>query len=228
MQINRCIYCEGRLYDLAKGMKKCARCTKKFSPQKVQRELRCIEAFCEDSSALALSDALGISYPTALTYYRRFRELIVQHLDDAYNDRTEEVKEFDEYIYLEASKRHERRNIFDAHNFLTFDYGGKVYTILLPSFARHKQQFLNDGLESLYYEEFSRFLRLHRIAKLEKRKNSITAFWEFFEDHILRYKGVKAENFVYYLKEAEFKFNYPKTVQQKILTRLWFQVRSLR
>ncbi len=37
------------------------------------------------------------------------------------------------------------------------------------------------------------------------------------------FKGVRKENLVYYLKEAEFKFNYSKEEQRSILTDLWRQ-----
>ena len=53
----------------------------------------------------------------------------------------------------------------------------------------------------------SKFLRFNKAAKLKKSENNITKFWDFFEDFILRYKGVSSEQFIYYLKEAEWRFN---------------------
>jgi hypothetical protein len=220
--IGRCPYCSGTLYHLSDGMKKCAACRKKFSLKKVARDCDLIARFCDGETALSAAQAAGYSYQSVVARYANLRLLAAAHLEDAYDAARDQVSEFEEYIYLEASKRHDKRHIFDAHNFITFDYGGRVYNLLMPSLHRYKQEFLDDGLEKLYYDEFSKFLRIHRIAKLQKNKNSITAFWEFFEEYIIRFKGVKTENFAYYLKEAEFKFNYSESEQFNILYTRWF------
>ena len=222
-KIDRCPYCSGALYELGEGMLKCRACRKKFSPRKMIKDLELIERFCRGETALEASKAMGISYQSVITRYERLRLLAATHLEEAYEAHRSEVREFEEYIYLEASKRHDKRNIFDAHNFITFDYGGKVYNLLMPDLHRYKQEFLDDGLESLYYEEFSKFLRIHRIAKLEKSKNTITRFWDFFEQYIIRYKGIRSENFAFYLKEAEFHFNYSAEEQYNILQTLWYR-----
>ena len=63
-------------------------------------------------------------------------------------------------------------------------------------------------------------MSLNKISKLEKKETIIQKFWEFFELSILKYKGVKEENFFYYLKEIEFKFNYKVEEQKEILKSL--------
>jgi len=217
-----CPYCHGRLYHLGDGMKKCSHCRKKFSLHKVRKERELIARFCSGETARSAAGAMGISYPSVTARYGHLRLLASAHLESAYEANRDAVSEFEEYVYLEASKRKDRRNIFDAQNFITFDYGGKVYNLLMPSLHRFKHDFLDDRLDGLYYEEFSKFLRLHRIAKLQQRKNTITEFWDFFEEFITRFKGIRPENFAYYLKEAEFKFNYPLPEQTRILDALWF------
>jgi transposase-like protein len=204
-------------------MQKCAACRRKFSPEKVRKERDLIAMFCRGETAHHAARTMTISYPSVTARYKRLRLLAAAHLEQAYESQRHRVAEFEEYIYLEASKRCEKRHIFDAHNFITFDYGGRVYNLMMPSLHRFKHDFLEDSLDGLYYEEFARFLRIHRIAKLQKSKNTITDFWEFFEGYILRYKGIRQENFPYYLKEAEFKFNYSESEQYEILTALWFR-----
>jgi len=221
--LNSCVYCSGKLYTLNDGMAKCAGCRRKFSPRKAEKEIRVIEAFCRGLPALTAAQEMDLAYRSVLGTYQKLRSLAAAHLERAYEQRRNEIAEFDEYIYLEAAKRRDRRNIFDAYNFLTFAYGERIYTLMMPSLHRYKEQFLDDGLESLYYHEFDKFLRLNRIAKLEKSKNRITEFWDFFEEFILRYKGVKPENFVYYLKEAEFRFNYSEVERIALLRTLWFR-----
>ena len=219
--LDRCPYCHGNLYRLSGGMCKCAACRKKFSPKKLLRDFDVIARFCRGETARKASKETGMSYQSVTARYARLRLLAAAHLEAAYEAERDTIGEFEEYIYLEASKRHDKRHIFDAHNFITFDYGGRVYNLLMPSLRRFKQEFIDDGLERLYYEQFSRFLRIHRIAKVEKNQNTITAFWDFFETQIARYKGIRPENFPYYLKEAEFKFNYDEEEQIEILTQKW-------
>jgi transposase-like protein len=46
-------------------------------------------------------------------------------------------------------------------------------------------------------------------------------FWQYLDEFMKKYKGIGSDSFVYYLKEAEFKFNYPdKTKRYRILKKL--------
>jgi hypothetical protein len=47
-------------------------------------------------------------------------------------------------IYCD-SPLYDKTAILDSHNFLTFGYEDRVYTLLMPSFGKHKQQ---------YFEQF--------------------------------------------------------------------------
>lgn len=223
--MERCVYCDDRLYQLKEGMVKCPSCHKKYSVRKLHTDFSVIDAFCEGSSALATAQSLGLNYVTVKKRFDRFRNLVALHLEERYFERTDPVGEYEEYIYLEAAKRNDQRHIFDAHNFITFDYGGWVYTLMMPSLHRYKEQFIHDNLQGTYYHEFTKFLRLNRIAKLQHHNNRITKFWGFFESFILSYRGVEPDNFVYYLKEAEFKFNYPDSERKEVLRRLWLEAK---
>jgi transposase-like protein len=146
-----------------------------------------------------------------------YRYKIISYEDKRFEDKTI-VNEYDEYIYLEKRKRKDKRYIFDAKNFLTFDYDdAKIYNMLLPDLSRFKEGFLKDSLDDTYYKEFSKYLKWHRVSSLKNRQNNITKFWDFFENQILKFKGIKNNNFFFYLKEIEFKFNYNTAEQIKIL-----------
>ncbi|WP_456322937.1 transposase [Hydrogenimonas sp.] len=218
--MEKCIYCGGRLYRLSDGIGKCAICRKKQSPARIARQKRLIAAFCHEISAKKASKHTGVTYVTAKKFYDRLRHLLLPYLEECYAKNNDKILEYDEYIYLDHIKRRDKRHIFDAHDFLTFDYGGKVYNILMPSLNRYKKGFLDDGLETLYYDEFSKFLKIHRIAMLRSFDNTIVSFWEYFDHFMKKYKGVRSENFIYYLKEAEFKFNHPISERENILQEL--------
>lgn len=216
-----CIYCQhDKLYELKTGQLKCAKCKKKFSLKKIQTDIKIIECFCENHTIEQSRKKLGINYVSVKKRYELLRQLLANHLENEYKDNV--VIEYDEYIYLEKSKKRVKENIFDAQNFLTFHYENRVYNLLMPSLAKYKSQFLQDGAEGIYFKEFSKFMMFNKISKTKKKENLITQFWLFFEDAILKYKGVSSENFFYYLKEIEFKFNYDKKMQIRVLKELFF------
>ena len=125
-------------------------------------------------------------------------------MEEEFRNRKELIA-YEEYLYLEKSKKGDKRAIFDAFNFLTFNFDNKIYNLLLPDLSRYKPAFLEDGLEKVYYKEFKKFLRQSHLKS--DYDELIVKFWEFFEEFILKYKGVSDEEFIYYLKEAEWRFN---------------------
>ncbi len=222
MDFEHCIYCQSGLYHLQNGMVKCVTCKRKYSLEKVSRDASVIEAFVASMTVLQASERLDLSYQSVATRYDRLRRLAAGYLEHRYESEHPEAEEFEEYIYLEASKRQRPEEVFDAHNFITFGYGEQVYNVLLPSLRRFKNTMSRDGVHEPYYREFKSFMRDHHIAKLRHRENTITRFWTYFEDFIKPFKGVSPEHFGLYLKEAEFKFNYNAKMQRKILQMLWF------
>lgn len=206
-----CIYCQSKqLYHLKNSHIKCAKCKRKFSLVKYKRVLSLLKAFCHDYNALQCSKELNVNYITVCKYYQEFRRLIIAHLDEIEQNRQERSTEYDEYIYIKND------NLYSAQNFLTFAHHQKVYNLMLPSLYKFRTF---DKSE----EELSKFLFLNKIAKIESKYGVITEFWNYLENFMKKFKGVDSSNFIYYLKEAEFKFNYESNVQEKILLERYYQ-----
>ena len=215
----KCIYCDNKkLYQLKSGQLKCSSCRRKFSQKKLQQDINIIECFCNNLTVNQAKKTLNLNYITVKRKYDLFRQLISLYLEEQYSHGI--VKQYDEYIYLEQSKKKIKENIFDAQDFITFNYENKVYNLLMPNLNRYKDQFMDDGIDESYFKEFSKFMMLNKISKIQKSENIIQRFWYFFEDSILKYKGIDKKNFFYYLKECEFKFNYTQEEQEKILQNL--------
>jgi len=214
-----CIYCNSKkLYKLKSGQLKCSYCKKKFSSKKIEQTNMIAKYFCENYTVNQTAKKLNINYVTAKKQYDKFRKLILAFNEQEYTNK--DIKQYDEYIYLEKSKKKIKENIFDAQNFMTFNYENKVYNLLMPNLNRYKEQFLDDGMEIVYFKEFSKFMMLNKISKIQKSENIIQQFWYYFEEAMLKYKGIDKENFILYLKECEFKFNYTKDEAIKILIQL--------
>ena len=221
-----CIYCQHSLYKLNDGMLKCSSCKKKYSPSRVNKILTLISAFSTDESTLSCSKRLHLSYICVQGYYKEFRHICAEVCETQYNKVRAKECEYEEYFYLAQSKKHTNKAIFDAVNFLTFDYEGHIYNILMPSLQKYKHQFLHDNLENVYANEFSKFKRKSHIIKLSKFQNNIEKFWSFFEVSVLHYKGISNEAFPMYLKEIEFKFNHTLEQKKEILQECYFKRRS--
>jgi transposase len=224
--LTACVYCSGRLYALGEGMVKCARCRRKFSPRRVEKIQGLAAAFANDETAAEAAERLGFSYVSVHRLFSTFRQLCARISEEQYEALRDRPCEYEEYFYLERSKRAKKNAVFDAHNFLTFDYEGHLYTIVMPSLTQYRQQFIDDDLEAVYAAEFTRFKRQSRLIRISKRHNSIVRFWEYFEQNILRYKGVGRENFPLYLKEMEFKFNHTLDERTALLTTYYYRMKA--
>ena len=224
--LQECPYCHAPLYALGEGMLKCSRCRRKLSPRRHDKVLKLIDGFCRGENALEAARRLAYSYASVHAHYDGFRQLCARISEAQYESLRHKPCEYEEYFYLERSKRGQKNAVFDAHNFLTFDYEGHLYTIVMPSLTQFRQQFIDDNLESVYAEEFKRFKRQSRLIRISKRHNSIVRFWEYFEQNILRYKGVSRENFPLYLKEMEFKFNHDTGEQSRLLETYYYRMKS--
>jgi len=221
--LEECLYCNNFVYHLKDGRLKCSKCLKKTSKEKINKIITLIDAFVENESANKLSKRLHISYLSTQNYFEEFRYICASLSQEEYEIKRHLECEYEEYYYLHKSKKHIKEAIFDAHNFLTFDYEGHIYTVLLPSLKQYKKQFLEDSIEGVYVDEFYRFKRESKIIKVKQRYNNIVEFWDYFEKHILHYKGVKDENFIYFLKEFEFKYNHTKEEAKELLIQSYFK-----
>lgn len=213
--VNNCIYCSHKiLYTLKNGHIKCSKCKKKFSPRKVETFLKILQGFCNDINALELSKQLSLNYLTITKSYQSIRYKIAFFCQYEFEKHENYITQYDEYIYLPNNKKTKIEFLYDAQNFLIFDYG-KIYTLLLPFSSKYHIYDTNP-------KELKKFLTYNKIAKLNSQQNTIKDFCIYLEKNITKYKGISNENFNYYLKEMEFKYNYPPQDRFNILIKLMY------
>ncbi len=211
-----CIFCNNnKLYVLKTNQLKCSKCKKKFSKKKLKQKEQIIDCFCSNITINQSKVKLNLNYLTIKKHYDNFRKNISLYLENLYNQ--ENISAYEEYIYIEKSKKHKEENIFEAKSFICFEYERKVFNLLMPSLSMYKEEYRNKGFSDISYKEFSNFLRFNKLSKKSKNQTLIQRFLYYFEDEILKYKGIREENFFYYLKEIEFKFNFTVEEQKKIL-----------
>jgi len=192
-----CIYCNHYiLYKLKNGYFKCAKCKRKFSPKKIERKAKILHSFLKGLSPTQIAQKHSFAYKSVVNEVHHIREVMARICEEEFLKKNE-ITEFDEYLYIPKTNKKEIKSIYKAQNFLTIDYGGKIYNILLNDMKIY---------ENLKPQEIKTLLRQSHIIKIKQNIN-IPMFWEYFENFIVKFKGIKKENFFYYLKEAEFRFN---------------------
>ena len=221
--LTECLYCHNFVYHLADGRVKCSVCQKKLSKEKINKTLTLMHSFIKNESAYHTAKRLHLSYQSVQKQFQLFRMLCATISEDEYEKIRHLACEYEEYFYLENSKKNKKEAIFDAQNFLTFDYDGHIYTLLMPSLQKYKQQLLQDNVEDTYIQTFKKFKRESKLIRLSKNQNNITKFWDYFEKNILHYKGVKSETFGYFLKEFEFKYNHTQDESIELLIQYYFK-----
>jgi len=202
-----CIYCEHYiLYKLKNGYYKCAKCKRKFSPKKIDRKAKILKGFLDELKPTEISEKYNISYATVVKEIKHIRRVIANICEEEFLKK-ENIKEFEEYLYIPQSLKRNPNSIYKAQNFLTIDYGGKIYNIMLSNMKNY---------EILTPDEIKSMFRQSRIIKIYE-KTLIKKFWLYFEEFIKRFKGISEEEFFYYLKEAEFRFNNYKIELKDII-----------
>jgi transposase-like protein/DNA-directed RNA polymerase subunit RPC12/RpoP len=215
-----CIHCKSKkLYHISPTQYRCVTCKKTFSIKRRLQEESILKAFLENESAHLCSKKLNINYITAKKKYVKFRMCILNFLEKYYIQEQNSFSQYDEYYFLPYSKKGNVECFFESIGILGMSYENKVYTMLLLDQFAHLRHISKDLIDMHYFDHY---LRNHTMAYFNSHNNPINQFWVFLEKFMLHFKGVNEKNFIYYLKEAEFKFNYTKEEQHTILYALLF------
>lgn len=213
-----CIFCgHTKLYEVSSTQYRCVTCKRTYSHLKYAQDLAILNCFIENKSAHECALQLQLNYLTITKSYQKLRLLVIRHLEALYATQPDAFSQYDEYYYLPTCKRGKNRYLFDAIGILGMLYGHRIHTLLLPDQFAHLQNLEENSIEK---ETYARYLNQHKVAYYESFENALVDFWHFLENWLDHFKGVKKENFIYYLKEAEFKFNYDKEEQRMILQKM--------
>lgn len=217
MEITHCPYCKSkRLYELKDDYKKCSSCHKKFSPRKIRTDYTIIEFFCNNISANKCAKALNINYRTVQNRYTLFRKLIANFLENEHYASIQDNSSYEEFYYFtDREKRKKKKSLYDAVNILGFYSNRKIFTLLMPKLPKYNTEEDN--------KIFERYLKWHKIYSANSYATPLNVFWKYLEENLKKYKGINEENFFYYLKECEFKFNYLHNKQIEILKEILYK-----
>ncbi|MCL4229737.1 IS1595 family transposase [Candidatus Dependentiae bacterium] len=205
---------------------------------KAQR-LKLIEHFVAGSTARTTAAIVGVNKNTAQIFFHRLREIIArnQNFGLAF---TGEVEVDESYFGGRRKGKRGRGAAGKVPVFGLLKRGGRVFAEIIPD---AKSQTLipiiqekvtpdsivyTDSLPSYNALDVSEFKHLRiNHSKLFAEKgnhiNGIENFWNQAKRHMRKFNGVPKKNFRLFLKECEWRFNFPSPkIQLKMLIR-WLE-----
>ncbi len=185
-----------------------------------RQQRRLIEYFVAGATARAAAGLLGIQPNTAIRSFMRLRKLIASRLPSY--ELAGEVEADESYFGGHRKDKRGRGAAGKVAVFGPLKRRGKVFTAVIVNaetlipFIQEKVKpdsiVYTDALGSYNALDVSEFhhLRINHSELFADQRNHINGienFWNQAKRHLRRYNGIKPDNFYWFLKECEWRFN---------------------
>ena len=198
-----------------------------------------MEHFVAGTTARTAADLVGVNKNTAQLFFLRLREIIAEKQDSKIVFEGE--VEADESYF--GGKRKGKRGRGSAGKVPVFGLlkrGGRVFAeVITDSKSKTlmpiiKEKVVPDSIvytdtfrsyNALDVSEFKHMRINHSKLFAEKRNhiNGIENFWNQAKRHMRKFNGVPKKNFRLYLKECEWRFNFPSPKKQLEMLIEWVE-----
>lgn len=211
---------------------------KRKSRLSARKQGRLIEYFVAGTTARAAAELVDIQANTAIRFFMRLRQLIAsKHPSYALPG---EIEVDESYVAAEEKSKRRKSNMAKTAVFGLLKQDGKVYTAILPNpktgillpireekvmphsviYKDTSKNYTAFDMSSLYYR------RINPSQLLTDRPNQIDDienFWSQAKRHLRKFNGIKPDNFYWFLKECEWRFNggNHKTLLKKL--KYWYK-----
>lgn len=189
-----------------------------------------IEHFVAGTTARTTAAIVGVNRNTAQLFFYRLRVIIAQHQDSGLSFEGE--VEADESYF--GGKRKGKRGRGAAGKIPVFGLlkrGGKVYAEIISDAKSKtllpiiKEKVMPDSIvytdslssyNALDVSEFRHFRINHSklFADQKNHINGIENFWNQAKRHLRKFNGIPKSSFHLFLKECEWRFNFPSPKKQ--------------
>lgn len=221
----KCWFCEK--YGLARLADKriwCSSCRRKYSLNKLRKDLKILYYFYLEVSARKCASELKLSYNSVSKRYAVYRKAIVKYTEQEFK-KLKGLVEADESYFGGKRKGNRGRGAFNKQAvFGILERDGRVYTAVVDDVSaatlfehikkktRKGSVFYTDDFKS--YKDLKQYGKHNRIkhsktfGKAHNHINGIEGFWSYAKERFHKYHGINRENYLPYVKEMEFRFNH--------------------
>ena len=203
-----------------------------------QQQYRLIEYFVGGMTARAASELVGIQANSAIRFFMRLRQLIASNLPSY--ELSGEVEADESYF---AGARKGARGRGAAGKVAVFGLlkrGGKVYTAIAPNAKTETLLPIIAGKvtpDSIVYTDYFRSYNALDVSDFHHRRinhskllargkshiNGIENLWNQAKRQLRKLNGIKQENFYWFLKECEWRFNGGNHQQLLKQLKYWYK-----
>ena len=187
-----------------------------------RRQNRLLEHFVAGTTARAAAEIIGVQPNTAIRFYMRLRFLIASQLPSY--ELNGEVEADESYFGGIRKGKRGRRTAGKVAVFGLLKWGGKIFTAIVPNARTEtllpiiEERVTPDSI--VYTDTFKAYnaldvtefhhMRINHSKLFADRGNHINGienFWNQAKRHLRRFNGIKPNNFHWFLKECEWRFN---------------------
>ena len=187
-----------------------------------RRQNRLLEHFVAGTTARAAAEIIGVQPNTAIRFYMRLRFLISSQLPSY--ELNGEVEADESYFGGIRKGKRGRGAAGKVAVFGLLKRGGKVFTAIVPNARTEtllpiiEERVTPDSI--VYTDTFKAYnaldvtefhhMRINHSKLFADRGNHINGienFWNQAKRHLRRFNGIKPNNFHWFLKECEWRFN---------------------
>jgi len=203
-----------------------------------RRQGKLIEHFVLGATARAASEVVDVNVKTATAFFMGLRQLIASNLPSY--ELSGEVEADESYFGGVRKGTRGRGAAGKVAVFGLLKRGGKVYTAiisnaktetLLPIIAEKVMP------DSIVYTDYFRSYNALDVSDFHHRRinhsklfargknhiNGIENFWNQAKRHLRKFNGIKQENFYWFLKECEWRFNGGNHQQLLKQLKYWYK-----
>lgn len=197
-----------------------------------------IELFVAGSTAHAAAEIVGIQANSAIAFFMRLRRLIASNLPSY--ELSGEVEADESYFGGVRKGKRGRGAAGKVAVFGLLKRRGKVYTAIIPNAKTETllpiihEKVLPD---SIVYTDCLRSYNALDVSAFHHRRinhstlfaegrnhiNGIENFWNQAKRHLRKFNGIKQENFYWFLKECEWRFNGGNHQQLLKQLKYWYK-----
>jgi len=239
-----CPFCHAKnIGKVRRNFYKCYKCKKEWSERKesILEDLKVsfskfiltVKLFVLEVPVNKAHKELDLAYNTTHKIYTKLRECIYKFVSKNDQLLSEEV-EMDESYFGGKRKGNRGRgakNKIPVFGILERD--GKVKVEIVKDVSA--ETLLRETIKKvrrgslIYTDKFKSYdslvmygfkhERIDKSVKFANGKvyiNGIEGFWSYAKERLMKFHGVRRENFVYYLKELEFRYNYRYNIEDSL------------